>query len=69
VSEQRAEAVNTAAEAHNEARQAIAGVLNDPEAARGALSSAAAQAEAARTEYDLALTEYEAEAQALEAGL
>jgi hypothetical protein len=69
MSEHAVEAVNTAAEAHNEARQAIAEVLNDPEAPRGALSSAAAQAEAARAEYDLALGEYEAEAKALEVGL
>jgi outer membrane protein TolC len=69
MSEQRAEAVNTAAEAHNQARQGIVEVLNDPEAPRGALSSAAAQVEAARAEYDLAISEYEAEAKTLEAGL
>jgi outer membrane protein TolC len=69
MSEHAAEAVTVAAEAHNEARQCIAEVLNDLEAPRGAVSSAAAQVEATRAEYDLALAEYEAQARTLEAGL
>jgi len=69
MSEHAADAVSTAAEACNEARQAIAAVLDDPEAPRGTLSPAAAQAEASRAEYDVAVAGYEAEATMLEAGL
>ena len=63
MSEHTAGAVNVAAEAYGEARQVIAGVLNDPEAKPGSLSTAAHQAEAARAEYEAAVHSYQAEAE------
>ncbi len=66
MSEGTVQAVNEAGERYGAARERIIEALNDPEAPAGSLSTAAHQAEAARSEYEAAVHEHQAE---LEAGL